>query len=479
MADVTGASLSPIYERLSSAPTYHPLEADTFADWSLEAGDVVTVTRDNRSYESPVHSSTLIWKKQPQVTISSTGNEKREAISKVSQKKFSGGGSGGLRNAENAYYSIETRYNGMRSGLILASSSASLYVENMYKQMRSGLDLTSSTAHLYVDNKYSQMTAGLKLTSSTAHLYVDNKYNQMTAGLKLTSSSAALYVNNKYNQMTAGLKLTSSTAHLYVDNKYRQMTAGLKLTSSSSCLYARSKENAAEIVARINESTGQSEIQLNANKVYIGNQRSTTVISGKLDTNSLSSEIANIPLLSTQAIALSGGLSSTSGDIRTGGTVGGGKVYIGSQDMSAAIVSATVSNNTLTLKNVNGDTVATFSKAVTLSGAWSNGSYTVTASPQGEVLTTNITCDPANAERSGSLIYIPIVTPAGTSTGYRAYANFIGKMTQHSNATDGLHRYNTGSMTTLYIKLGDDYSSVGSHYWYYKNSNSSLTTYYS
>jgi hypothetical protein len=46
--------------------------------------------------------------------------------------------------------------------------------------------------------------------------------------------------------------------------------------------------------------------------------------------------------------------------------------------MNEAIVSASVSGNTLTLKNVKGDSV-TFNKAVTLSGAWSNGTVTVSA----------------------------------------------------------------------------------------------------
>ena len=70
--NISGASLNPIYQRLHDAPQYHPLEADTFADWSMEAGDIVTVSRDGKSYDSPVHSSTVTWKKGQQVTVSST-----------------------------------------------------------------------------------------------------------------------------------------------------------------------------------------------------------------------------------------------------------------------------------------------------------------------------------------------------------------------------------------------------------------------
>lgn len=179
MADnnITGASLKPIYTQLNSTPTYHPLEADTFADWSMEAGDIITISRDGKDYKSPVHNSTISWSKGQQVKVSSTGNEKREPIAKASQKQYSGGhgGGGALRNHRYEH----------------------IYVEDQYNQMVSGLILTGSAARLYVDDKYNQMSAGLDLTSSSAHLYVDNKYKQMQAGLSLTSSSAALYVQSK------------------------------------------------------------------------------------------------------------------------------------------------------------------------------------------------------------------------------------------------------------------------------------------
>lgn len=244
MADVTGASLAPIYSRLNNAPTYHPLEADTFADWSVEAGDIVTVTRDDKSYQSPVHSSTITWKKGAQVSISSTGRQERESIARMSSRKFSSGsGGGGLRNSQYQHLYVEDQYKQMKAGLELSTSHVSLYIQDNYNQMKSGLYLTSSSAALYVDNKYSQMRAGLNLTSSSAALYVQDNYKQLRSGLALTSSSAALYVENKYTQMRSGLDMTSSSAALYVESKYNQMRSGLDLTSSSASLYVDNKYN--------------------------------------------------------------------------------------------------------------------------------------------------------------------------------------------------------------------------------------------
>ena len=131
MAGISGASLTPIYNRLNSALQYHPLDADTFADWSLEAGDVVTFTRDGTDYETPVYSTNLKWRKKQEMSISSTGQEKRTSVTKMSQRKFSGGRSG-LINTQRTYELIETSYNGMRAGLELSSRAAKLYVDNMY-----------------------------------------------------------------------------------------------------------------------------------------------------------------------------------------------------------------------------------------------------------------------------------------------------------------------------------------------------------
>ena len=90
----TGATLDSIYERLHNAPEYHPFNADTFSDWSMEAGDMIRISRDGKDYDSPVHNSTLNWKGQSQISVSSEGNEKRESIAKATKKKYGRGGSG-------------------------------------------------------------------------------------------------------------------------------------------------------------------------------------------------------------------------------------------------------------------------------------------------------------------------------------------------------------------------------------------------
>ena len=84
MADV---NLQGIYNRLNSGSQYTPLSAETFGDWSMEAGDLITAQKDGQNYVSPVMISGLKWHGAGTVTIESNGNEKREPLSVVSRKK--------------------------------------------------------------------------------------------------------------------------------------------------------------------------------------------------------------------------------------------------------------------------------------------------------------------------------------------------------------------------------------------------------
>ncbi len=414
MANVSGASLAPIYNRLNAAPSYHPLEADTFADWSLEAGDIVTVTRDGKSYESPVHSSTVTWKKGQQVKVSSGGNEERDSVSKMSQRKFNRGSSG-LRATEERYRQIETSYNGMRSGLILASSSAALYVNNKYTQMQSGLFLTESSAHLYTNNRYTQMSSGLKLTESSARLYVENKYTQMSSGLSLTSSSAALYVNNKYTQMQSGLVLSESSARLYVDSKYTQMQAGLALTESSAMLYARNRTTSAQIIARINE-RGQGEALISADNVAISGN---TTISGMLTINTdgalyVKNDLVIITSgkISTKKIAMQNDGSITFPD--TGGNIGTMTLNNGNIAKFFTALKVVTSGNGYKMQYKSLSETSwtdlpdsSFSRAVS-SWVWGggDGKINVTALPQNQTCPVKVSIDgPTSITANGEYTY--------------------------------------------------------------------------
>ena len=124
-------------------------------------------------------------------------------------------------------------------------------------------------------------------------------------------------------------------------------------------------------------------------------------------------------------------------------------------------------------------TIGTFSRATTLTGAWSSGTLTVTASPQGQ--TYSCVLRNGSAYRSGDYLYVPVLSRRSgtdTNTGFNAYANWKNLLTSRSRSVYGVNRYDSGNKTTLYYKSGDDYHAAGNYYWYYKSTDTELTTLY-
>lgn len=145
---------------------------------------------------------------------------------------------------------------------------------------------------------------------------------------------------------------------------------------------------AAEIATSINEA-GEGVATIDADKVYIGNEKSTTVINGKLNVSDLTGHLVATKLADV-AIVYAQTLDATTVDV---GTVNADTVYEGSIRLGTCFkdVSASTSGNnvTLTFERATGQTKEiTFSKAIaSASWAWSNGAPVVTLSPQGQSFT--------------------------------------------------------------------------------------------
>lgn len=152
---------------------------------------------------------------------------------------------------------------------------------------------------------------------------------------------------------------------------------------------------AAEIVTAINDAD-EGVVHISADHVYmgtVGNENPIdVVINGKLTTTELASQIAllnavAINTLNIQTLIDAPLITGTEGQIDD---ISCDTLSLsGSSSFDDCLIDASVSNNTLTLTYASGSTV-TFSKATTLSGAWSSGALTVTASPQGETFVADL-----------------------------------------------------------------------------------------
>ena len=157
--------------------------------------------------------------------------------------------------------------------------------------------------------------------------------------------------------------------------------------------------DAAAIATSINEA-GESEARIDADKVYIGNEKSTTVINGKCKLSDVTADVVQARI--AQLATLGTRYINANGNINASGTVIANDVVIPSGAGAGRVISLSNAVHELQIVPVAGtaDTyvlqkkdfadadwvdVGTFDHATStsLAGTWSSNTYTVTASPQG------------------------------------------------------------------------------------------------
>ena len=205
MANIGGASLNDIYNRLNGAPAYHPFEADTFSDWSMEAGDIVTVTRGEESYESPVHSTRMVWRGTPNIEVNSTGSKEREAVSRVSKQKYARGG-GGMRQMNELYYEFYSEDGYLHSYVMMTESALVTHFDNELSDVHSEMLQTAN-----------QIRSEVHASESTLYSYVDQTATYIESVVANTASDLGSAILQTASQIRSEVHASESTMYSYVD----------------------------------------------------------------------------------------------------------------------------------------------------------------------------------------------------------------------------------------------------------------------
>jgi hypothetical protein len=79
---------APIYTKLAAFPAFYPMTVTAVCDWSIQAGDIVTVTIDDVEYSLPIYVQTIAWKGDCRVTYESTGNATRQPVDAMLRELF-------------------------------------------------------------------------------------------------------------------------------------------------------------------------------------------------------------------------------------------------------------------------------------------------------------------------------------------------------------------------------------------------------
>lgn len=192
MAD-TRTPAQRVYDQLNSAPIQHPASARLFADWLLQAGDVVTVTSGNESYQVPVYNMEMTWKGSPIVEVDATGNKERPPLPALARRSYSGA------------RQQQEEMDGISSRIAQANNKIGLVVEE-----RSGGNVIRAA----------EIAAAINDSGSAAYINADHIYLSGTTTLSGTMEivSGGLKVNTPANISGGDLTVTGTGATVSATN---------------------------------------------------------------------------------------------------------------------------------------------------------------------------------------------------------------------------------------------------------------------
>lgn len=232
-----------------------------------------------------------------------------------------------------------------------------------------------------VDGKVDVFRAELKVTANEIRSSVNQRIEGIGSTITQTASEIRSEVHAAQSTIYSSISQTASQIRLEVANTISGVNSMITQNANRISLVVDSNGiKPAAIVTAINN--GASSVLLSADHVLIDG---STTLHGAM-------QISNGNLNVTNHTVLGGGatlgsskslevLSSSS--IKFGqSTPGSSSLTLSGGTLATTIKQAVVESNTLTLTQYDGTTI-TFSKATSLSGAWSGKTFTVTATQNG------------------------------------------------------------------------------------------------
>lgn len=286
----------------------------------------------------------------------------------------------------------------------------------------------------------------------------DNKVLK-AAGMDIDASGIITYAQDNVNMI--GSKFTQTANRItqeVTDRSSADTTLQSNITQEANRITqivtnvgADGTVTAASIITAIDNDT--STVTISANKIDLNGLVTATEFQTALA--SIDNLVGDLNVVG--AVTVGGNLSagSLSAESFSDYKVDGETIGLGNAIKQISLTGPTNNVYTLTATQLDGDTVqiGTFSRATTLSGAWSSGAFTVTATPQGDILTTSL----SNTGHWGN----PSVTAGeDENTYYYATKATIGNSatiydTGNTTTISGLGRYQAGKTDGIAIGEGN------------------------
>ena len=296
-----------------------------------------------------------------------------------------------LHTAQSAIYSyVVQTAEGMEAEFGNSLSGAYAYIAASADEIKSELHTSESSIY----SEISQTASGVRMEFGNALSGVYSSISSTASSLQSEFHSADSSIYSKISQTKSTIETEIHSTESSLRSSIKQEADRISLVVEGTGANAKVKK--AAIVAAVKDSNGylESTIKIDADKVYIGSEKSTTVIAGKCTLDDVTADYigGKIATLST----LNGIAGSFTGNVSCSGLLAG-QVYVGSgsgyRNISNPVMSVVLTgpvDNVYTLTSTKSDGTYSsypFSRATSLSGSWSGRNYTVTADPQGNTKT--------------------------------------------------------------------------------------------
>lgn len=316
---------SVIYERLNAFQEFHPSSASLFTDWSLQSGDVVSISSDGESFDVPIYSMSMRWNGSPKIDIESTGNETREPPSKYERQVFESGRSD---------YQATQRMSGLGG-------------------RASSLEQRMSWAEINIDENeaFIQLTAGRVDKAEGRISQAEIDIDGANADIKLWAKRTE---DNESKISQAFVDIDGANAKITL-NASRIDKAEGRISSAEIAIDGAN----AEIALKVNKNGVISAINVSSEEIKI--QASKINLQGYVTASQLQAEMANFSLsfsdgIVTKNLSVSG--SASVGTLYVGGGGGGGAQASWQNATVVTSVSLSKSTQTRSVQNAVGSTIS-------------------------------------------------------------------------------------------------------------------------
>lgn len=189
------ASLNDIYDRIHGVTNYHPFTATTYADWSLEAGDTVTIGRDETEQSAPVHTATMRWNGRQQISLEARGEKTRGPVAKMSAKAFNGGGNGGsgYRSGGRRATQEKERY----TDLVRTDERIEAYAVDTKKELTASIAVQANRISVVVEGTGSNA----KVKPAVIEAAITDSNGYLSSNIKISADKIMLDGTTTINQI--------------------------------------------------------------------------------------------------------------------------------------------------------------------------------------------------------------------------------------------------------------------------------------